>query len=343
VNEAQSLVREIVEGESYELRVLAAQGILPLPLSELLPLQVRLASSDDAFLAEAARSSLTSVDRRFASVYLATEAPEEVLRHFALRVREPMLIEAVIRRRDVPRELLIEMAPGLAADLQEVLLLRQDAIQERPGILDALGSNPALTPFAARRIAEYREHLVPRAASAAAVAVSSERFLGDDEEDLSDEELDELERIRRQAEATERDRTTGLSEHQVRSLSVPMRLKLARGATRSLRAMLVRDINALVAVRVLLQSAFAEDEIEQLAASRNVVDEVLLEIAKNRSWTARYGVCHNLARNPRVPVGVAVRFVARLSVRDLRILSRDRNVPDAVRTTAQRLYRMKTA
>jgi hypothetical protein len=33
--------------------------------------------------------------------------------------------------------------------------------------------------------------------------------------------------------------------------------------------------------------------------------------------------------------------VARLSVKDLKNLARDRNVPDAVRSTADRLYKIK--
>jgi hypothetical protein len=342
VSAPHPLVEQILGGESYELRVLAAQGILPLSPAELVPLQVQLAESDDPFLADAARTSLAAVDPRIASVYLASDAPPEVLRWFATRHGDSTLLEAVLRRRDVPRDLLSEVAPELPADLQEALLLRQDAILERPEILDALETNPRLTPYSRRRILEYREHLLPRDVSAVAVAVGSEQLLpAEGEEELSPDEEAELERVRRLAEAADVERTTGLSEHQIRALSVPLRLRLARGASRSLRSILVRDINAHVALSVLQYSAFAEDEIEQLAASRAVVDEVLVAITKRREWLGRYNVCLNLARNPRVPVGVAVKLLSRLAVRDLRVLGRDRNIPEAVRSTAQRLYRMK--
>ncbi|HLF57180.1 MAG TPA: hypothetical protein VI942_10075 [Thermoanaerobaculia bacterium] len=334
------LVEEILGGESYELRVLAAQGILPLPPAELIPLQVHLADADDAFLADAARSSLASLDPRIVSVYLAADAPVEVLRYFATRQHDSTLLEPILSRRDVPRELLVELAPKLPADLQELLLLRQDAILERPEILDSLADNPRLSPYSRRRIAEYREHLLPRASRAAAVAVSSEQFFPQDEE-LSEEEQVELERIRRAAAGGDVDRTTGLSEHQIRALTVPLRLRLAQGASRTLRAILIKDSNTSVALAVLQRSAFTDDEIEQLAASRAVVDDVLLAIAKRREWTARYGVCLNLARNPRIPIGIAIKCLPRLSVRDLRLLGRDRNISDAVRSTAQRLYRIK--
>jgi hypothetical protein len=56
---------------------------------------------------------------------------------------------------------------------------------------------------------------------------------------------------------------------------------------------------------------------------------------------ARSAIVHALVANPRTPVGIGVRLVPRLSVRELRELSRDRNVSDAVRSTALRLYRIK--
>jgi hypothetical protein len=48
-----------------------------------------------------------------------------------------------------------------------------------------------------------------------------------------------------------------------------------------------------------------------------------------------------LIQNPRTPLPTALKYVPRLSVRDLRDLAKDRNVPDAVRSMALRLYRIK--
>lgn len=337
----EDLVSAVLSGESSELRVLAAQGLLPLAPEELIPLQVHLAASDDAFLADAARSSLRSLDRRVAAAYLAHDAPAEVLRWFAVEHSDPTLTLAVLGRRDVPRELLLELAPQLSADLQEALLLRQDAVLERPEILDALAANPRLTPYTRRRIAEYREHLVPREKMAAARAVSSADLFAPEAE-LDEFDLEEIERVRELPTGGESDQRTGLSEHQIRSLPLPIRLKLCRGASRTLRAILIKDINPNVALACLNGSVFSEDEIEAVAASRGVVDDVFAAISRKREWTARYGVCLNLVKNPRVPIGIAIKFVARLAVRDLRSLSRDRNVADAVRTAAQRLYRIKS-
>lgn len=335
---ANPLVEEILSGQSFELRVLAAQGILPLPIADLVPLQVQLANDRDRFIAESARASLAGLDVRVASAFLESDAGPEVLDYFARHQRDPRLVEIVLRRRDVSRTLLVEIAPELSVDLQEALLLRQDAIVEEPLILDALERNPFLSPFSRRRVLEYREHLLPRAAPAAE-PVLDHPF--QQEAGLDAADLEEIERARDLPSMGEVDRKSGLSEHQIKSLPVPIRLKLSRNASPTLRRILIRDINTNVAVSTLMNSSFNDDELEQLASSRNVIDEVLSILAKKKEWVSRYNICVNLAKNPRVPIATSVQLVNRLSVRDLRLLSRDRNVPDAVRNAANRLYKIK--
>lgn len=336
------LVRQILEGGAPELRLLAAQGILPLPPEELIPLQVHLATDDDPMTAQYAREALQGVEVRLAAAYLTADAPPEVLGWFARTHADPTLVETVIRRRDVPLDLLEEIAGALGPDLQEILLLRQDAIVDRPAILDRLEANAHLSVFARRRIAEYRQHLLPRDLSMvevksdidpATVAVA----------ELDSDDIAEIERVRAEvAPGGEVDDRTGLSEAQIRSLPVPVRIKLCRGASRALRQILIRDSNRLVSLGVLANAAFSEDEIEQVAANRSMDEEVLATIARRREWVSRYGVCKSLVQNPRTPVGLSVRLVARLSVRDLKALRRDKNVPEPVRSAAERLYRIKS-
>ena len=57
---------------------------------------------------------------------------------------------------------------------------------------------------------------------------------------------------------------------------VPLRIKLARGASRTLRGILVRDLNQSVARAALNGSAMSEDELEQIASSRAVIDVEVL-------------------------------------------------------------------
>lgn len=333
---APSLVEQVLSGDSRELQILAAQGILPLAADELIPLQVELSSSEVWEIAAFARATLAELDPKLAAAFAAAGASPRVLEYFAAAIDHPLVIEAVVRRRDTPRSILVDLAGRLPPDLQEVLLLRQDAIIEEPAILDALARNSNVSLYSRRRIAEYREHLLPRKRFVE-VAPAPEPI-----GELTSEEVAAIEAAKQLPASGERDETTGLSESQVRSLTVPLRIKLGRGASRTLRTILLRDTNQMVALSALNGGALSEDEVEQIAGSRSVVDEVLAEIARRRDWNNKYKICLALVKNPRVPIGTAMRLLPKLGVRDLRQISRDRNVADAVRSGADRLYKIKT-
>jgi hypothetical protein len=319
-----------LRGGDRQLQMLAAGGLLPFPPDQLIPLQVELARGADLEVAERARQTLVSIDPRIATHFLDSAAKERELQYFAREASHPLVLERIVRRRDVPRRILVDLARRLPPDLQEILLLRQDAILDEPAILDALSFNPEVSSYSLRRINEYREHLLPR------------HRLRVEEEEIDDEALKAaIEEVRAAPAVGEIDTQTGLSEGQIRLLPVPARLKLARGAPRMLRAILLRDTNAQVALAVVMNNDLSEQEVEQLANNRAVVEEVLEHIAKRRDWIGRYNVMKALVQNPRTPLATAVKLIPRLAVRDLRELSRDRNVPDAVRSTALRLYRIK--
>jgi hypothetical protein len=328
---------ERVRSGNREFQLLAAEGVLPLPPEDLIPLQVDLAQGDDAEVAELARNSLRSVDVRMARPFLERQAGESVLAFFAEEINHPELLEAILRRRDVPRRILARLARRLPPDLQELLLLRQDAIVEEPAILEALEENPQVSSYSQRRIAEYREHLLPRRRTIA------EPLPAEHPEEMSEEELAlaiEAARALPPAGELEPERTK-LTEGQIRGLSIPARLKLTRGAPRLLRSILLRDSNPQVAVSVIVNNNLTDQEVEQTAANRSVVEEVLVAIARRREWSNKYSIMKSLVQNPRTPLMISMRMITKLSVRDLKELGRDRNIADAVRSTALRMYRIK--
>jgi hypothetical protein len=346
------LVAEVLSGGNRELLELAAGGLLPLAPEQLIPLQVQFIRGPDRDLAHRASHSLKTLDVRVAAPFLARQAAADVLAFFAAEVSHPLIVETILQRRDVPRELLIDLARRLPGDLQEVLLLRQDAILEQPEILSALEENRQVTPYSLRRIAEYREHLLPRGGGArrGLPAAAGAADFAAQAEALSEEELAaQLEAVRQLSldhpwsplEGAEVEEKTGLTEGQIRMLPVPSRIRLSRGASRFMKNVLLRDTNAQVAIAVIRYNNYAEQEMEQIARSRLVLEDVLVEIAKKRDWVGRYSVCKALVHNPKTPVAISVRLLARLSPRDLRVVSRDRNVADAVRSTAVRLYTIK--
>lgn len=337
----ESLVQRVLNSGRRELRLLAARGLLPLAPEELIPLQVKLARDEDPEIAGRASTVLRLTEPRLVADYLAVDAGIEELGYFAQEADHPQVLEALLRRRDIPRALLVTMAPRLDPVLQEILILRQDAIVEEPTILDALENNPRLDTYARRRIGEYRQHLLPREAA----AVPAEAPAGEEaaEDEAGEEEVRAaIVEVSAEPAEGELDESTGLTEGQIRLLPVPVRLRLSRGASRTLRGILVRDTNSRVALSVLRNNALAEEEVEQIARSRVVMEEVLEEVARRREWVGRHGILNALVNNPRTPVAISMRLLPRLGVRDLRAISRSHNVPDAVKRSARQMYQTKT-
>ncbi|MEM6453687.1 MAG: HEAT repeat domain-containing protein [Acidobacteriota bacterium] len=365
---ANPLVDQILNSGNKQLQQMAAEGLAPLPPEELVPLQIALAGGGDADVARAAATSLGALDPHIGANFLREHADEAQLLYFAAHNRHPTMVEAMMRRRDVPSSVLIALAPHLHDDAQEILLLRQDAIVDEPEILVALESNAALSRYAKRRIWEYREHLLPRDKvpykSAAEIKAEADTWTDDDVREAIDEVREGgSQTAQRAAALTEGDDkpedadgapvkaidenddsefdVTKLNDAQIRALPVPARIKLARGASQQLRSVLIRDTSTQVALATMHSNNLTDQEVEMIAASRAVVFEVLEEIPKKREWIRKYNVVKNLVKNPRTAIATSRKLVSRLSTRDLREIGRDRNVSEAVRSMARRLYTVR--
>ncbi|MBX3291490.1 MAG: hypothetical protein KF881_01210 [Acidobacteria bacterium] len=128
----------------------------------------------------------------------------------------------------------------------------------------------------------------------------------------------------------------------VMRMGVKDRVKLGMKGDREARNILIRDPNKLVASAVINNPRITEQEVEMIAAMRTVPEEVLRLIAMNRQWSRSYTVQLGLAKNPRTPLANSMSIMNRLQLRDLTSLTKDRNVPEAVRRHATRLVNART-
>jgi hypothetical protein len=113
---------------------------------------------------------------------------------------------------------------------------------------------------------------------------------------------------------------------------------MAMKGNREARNILIRDPNRVVAQAVIKNPKITDQEIEKIVKMRTVPQDVLRQIAMNRQWARNYSIIHNLALNPRTPVGEAMSIITRLQPRDLISMSKNKNVADAVRRHALRIY-----
>lgn len=122
----------------------------------------------------------------------------------------------------------------------------------------------------------------------------------------------------------------------IASLNVAKRIALAMKGNREERAILIRDPNRIVTAAVLSSPKMNDTEVAAIAKMQNVSEDVLRTIANNRAWLKNYTVVLACVKNPKTPVALSMNLMARLSEKDLKLLSTDRNVPDALRVHARR-------
>jgi hypothetical protein len=120
------------------------------------------------------------------------------------------------------------------------------------------------------------------------------------------------------------------------AMTVPEKVQCAMKGTREMRAILIRDPNRMVSSAVLSCPKVNEAEVEAFAKMGNVSEDILRTIAQTRAWTKNYAVCLALVKNSKTPVALTLNLMQRLTDIDVRKLSTDRNVPEALRLAARK-------
>jgi hypothetical protein len=128
----------------------------------------------------------------------------------------------------------------------------------------------------------------------------------------------------------------GTALQRLQKLNVPQKVQRATKGSREERAILIRDPNKMISLAVLSSPKLTISEVEGFARAGNVSEDCLRTIAFCRAWMKSYNVVAALTRNPKTPIAISMNLLARLSEKDLRTLSTDRNVPDVLRVTARK-------
>ena len=97
-----------------------------------------------------------------------------------------------------------------------------------------------------------------------------------------------------------------------------------------------QDRNRLVSSAVLRSPKTRDADVEAIANMKSVSEDVLRAIAFRKNWMRHYGIMRAIVRNPRSPLDASLALVVRLNAKDQKSLASDRNVPEAVRSTARR-------
>ena len=327
-----------------DLRMMAAQGLLPLNPVDVTELLHHLLSDSDASIRETAGTTLGGIpEGEMLALLKDRETPTGVLAWALTNRTEKDLRDAALQNPSTPDEAIEAMASGLPENLAELLVINQVRLLRRTSLLVALEGNPGLSADQRRRLRELREsfHIGEKPAEAPPPPPPPpEESAPPEEEEPVPEILSEDEALVRYLTPDERQHEEKVSALQrVFRLNTAEKVITALKGSREERAILVRDPNRIVSTAVLGSPRLTEPEIESFAGMKSVSSEVLRTIGANKDWTKRYGVVANLVRNPRTPLSLSLTMVPRLNPRDLKTISVDRNVPEVIRKHAAKFIK----
>lgn len=255
-------------------------------------------------------------------------------------LRTPLL--DFFRRGEVARDIRLLAAQGaLAPRAHEqlgllVLLVGDQDPEIARAAEDTIAAIPSgsLAAFLARSDvpAEFRAFFAARGIEPSSVPADAvDQPLLDASPDSGPDESHE---VPGESAVEEADKVSALQK--IAGMTVAQRIGLAMKGTREERAILIRDPNKIVGVAVLSSPKVSEREVENIARMASVSEEILRIIAGTRAWVKNYAVAVALTKNPKTPVAISMNLLSRLTEKDLRTLSTDRNVPDIVRFTARK-------
>jgi hypothetical protein len=328
-----------------DLRLMAAQGLLPLKPVDFTELLHHLLADSDATIRETAGATLAAIpEAEMLALLKDRETPDGVLAWGLTHRTEKDLREAALQNPSTPDDAIEALAAELSESLAELVVINQVRLLRRTTLLVALEGNPDLSADQRRRLRELREsfHIGEKPVEAPPPPPPPPvEALPEEEEPVAEGEmLSEEEAMVRYLTAEERQHEEKVSALQrVFRLNTAEKVITALKGSREERAILVRDPNRIVSSAVLGSPRLTEPEIESFAGMKSVSSELLRAIGANKDWTKRYGVVSNLVRNPRTPLSISLTMVPRLNPRDLKTISVDRNVPEVIRKHAAKFIR----
>lgn len=358
-----TLVSKFITGDLPEPMAHAlVGGSLPLPSLDLLQALAHAVFQETPYASKAQETLVAMPESLLSSAIVGPVQPPDPLGLLCLFRREPALLEQAMLHEDFTAAWMERVVPVLPAEVLEIPLNNQVMWMERPGILDLLECHPDGDYNLKRKIQEFRFdvlRVIPAQVAKERLEIIDEVEAGRldrawaelplPEEGADEETISETlarERAERLAKLIQDEGGGEVNltlTQRVMRLRTNQKILLATKGGKEERTLLIRESNRLIQVAVIRNGRITEGEIAYIAQMRTVHDEVLRVIALNREWMKKYPTVKNLVQNPRTPLPIALTHMKRINDFDLKLMSKDRNVAEALRREAKRYLESKTA
>ena len=227
---------------------------------------------------------------------------------------KPGVCDAMVQNKNCPAEYLVPVVRHLSAIGIQSLMEELDRVSESPALASALEHSTSLTVDQKNQLHEIHGPGAPLDEAALAEAAAT-------------------------AEPDAARRQTLLQR--LAKMTVAQRVQFAIKGGADARRTLIRDSNKVVQRAVLQSPRLTDQEVEAFASMSSLTDEILRLIANNRNFRKNYTVVRNLINNPKTPIDVSLHMLPILNAIDLKRLTTNKNIPETLRTTANKLHRTR--
>jgi hypothetical protein len=269
--------------------------------------EVVASRAQDAILSQPIESFVEAIKREQALPALLSYAARNL-------ADKPGICDAMVQNKNCPAEYLVPVARYLSTLGIQSLMEELDRVTESSALASALEHSTSLTVEQKNQLHELHgpSNPIDEAALAEAAALV--------ESDLA----------RRQTLL-----------QRLAKMTVAQRVQFAMKGGSEGRRTLIRDNNKVVQRAVLQSPRLTDQEVEAFASMSSLTDEILRLIAGNRAFRKNYVVVRNLLNNPKTPLDVSLHMLPMLNAVDLKRLTSNKNIPETLRTTANKLHRTR--
>jgi hypothetical protein len=364
IEEIPEALRKHVAAETpAPMRMLAARGVAPLPPKDLIIVQCVLAAGDEPEIAAAAVAGLAKHPEAILAPIVGGDLPGFVLRRLGeIVVDKPALLERVLLNRALPDASLAELMPILPESALPLAFQNEERLLRSAPLVLALRAHPQASPAQIDRMVDFLVRAgvivegVPEFTAALMRLSPSEALQAMKDvavpEDLIDKGTEAPVALEPEpvAEASAEDVPDIAAElipaeeapkanqsllGRLQSMTIAQKIAVGLKGNKEVRSTLVRDSNKLVALAALKNPRLTEQEVGQIANSRNVHEEVIRLISMNGEWLRVYAVKLALVGNPKTPLPVAMKFLPLLKAHDIKNIAKSKNLPSAVANQAK--------
>lgn len=351
------LARYVDASSPKEVKLMVARGLVPAPPKVLISIQYCLLGDPDPNVVAAGRDGLMAHPAKHLQTQIDDRTHPKILEFFAFnRFQDEPLIEHLLLRRQLSDRSICYLAEVVGPKLLEIVANNQERLLTTPAIFDHIRRNPTASKALLDRTESFMRMngALDDAPPVQDVRVQQviQALTTDDESTLKgnlafqhgfEEEGTGLpsDLVAEKGSVEEAPPETGDLWSTIAKLPIGKKIKLAYFGNASVRAILVRDTNKVVATSVMKSPRLTENEVIAIARNRNVCADVLREVARNKELFKLYAVKVALVTNPKCPTSVSLPIVNQLMPHDLKTLASNRNVPSVIATTAKQTLNKK--